>query len=680
MKSAGRKCYSEKTALIDCRWWVIAGMLVLLLAPIASAQSMPRTREPVTLHVTLEAGDQLAPEYPIATLGTAPDDSAVLGLVWAPVPVGWFGSVWGLHLVSSEGVLPTNLATSGTGTLAGLNFYTLVNADPVANHTYQAMLSYDPSLGSVSVRVEDVTAGRTLVERGLALLPYDGSYVPTQTETDTNRLVRVESGFTPAGLTWRLVHVEPNGTMPPANPVDRTRPVDLYVQMPWKELPGSLRLRLDDEVIGTFHDVTSGALFQTVLDEYPAGSYQVALEYVDQGTSVVLGETDVSIGVVSAWLEGVTATVTGSREVTISGQLVVRADAEVPDITVGLDAVLNRVGLSAEASGTTYRFTSEADARQSLPTHPIPTLTETEVYLPFTATMEVSSVEWPYRLWEVKLVPVVESPAAARLMEYTGQVRIYAEQEPGPGQTLRVMSYNIHHGEGMDGTLDLQRIADAIAYSGADIVGLQEVDVRTRRSGGVDQLAVLAELLRMEWAFGSNLLYQGGNYGNGLLSRYPMMQTENTRLPNIGGESRGLLSATVDVDGRPVTVYVTHLSLNDEENQLQRRRIAEILEREEHPFVVLGDMNVPWDFTQSPLFADAAQDAWLEAVDLSAPDSPMRRNITMGSTFSSSSPTQRIDYIFVSDEVDVTGSGSVFTIRTLASDHLPLVAELELKD
>src|SRR5512136_2750485 len=90
------------------------------------------------------------------------------------------------------------------------------------------------------------------------------------------------------------------------------------------------------------------------------------------------------------------------------------------------------------------------------------------------------------------------------------------------GLTFRVMSYNIHHGEGLDGKVDLQRIAELIKRERADLVGLQEVDKGTARTGRRDFPAELAALTGMTCVFSNNYPYQGGEYGNALLTRFPV--------------------------------------------------------------------------------------------------------------------------------------------------------------
>ncbi|MCA9160258.1 MAG: endonuclease/exonuclease/phosphatase family protein, partial [Planctomycetales bacterium] len=100
---------------------------------------------------------------------------------------------------------------------------------------------------------------------------------------------------------------------------------------------------------------------------------------------------------------------------------------------------------------------------------------------------------------------------------------------------VTVLSYNIHHAEGVDGRLDLDRIAAVIRRSQADLVSLQEVDQCVTRSERVDQPRELAKRLGMHVVFGANIDLQGGEYGNAVLSRYPIKFNKNHLLPNVGG-------------------------------------------------------------------------------------------------------------------------------------------------
>ncbi|MCP9491768.1 MAG: endonuclease/exonuclease/phosphatase family protein [Solirubrobacteraceae bacterium MAG38_C4-C5] len=249
-----------------------------------------------------------------------------------------------------------------------------------------------------------------------------------------------------------------------------------------------------------------------------------------------------------------------------------------------------------------------------------------------------------------------------------------AGAEPrAPDRELSVMSYNIHVGIGEDDRLDLQRIADEIRASGAEVAGLQEVDRHwAARSDFVDQAQWLAEELDMHVVYGANLdrdpLSPGEprrQYGTAILSDHPILSSRNTLLPRPeGGEQRGLLEAVINVRGVRVRIANTHLQHNSAvERAAQVERIMELLADSEEPVVLTGDLNaVPGSPEIAPL-SERYDDAWLEGGEGD------------GFTFSAANPDRRIDYIFVSPQIDVE---SAEVVDTLASDHLPLVAELEL--
>ena len=285
-----------------------------------------------------------------STPGDFPD---VLGLVWARVPLSWFGSTWGLHLVSAQGLLPNNLAADGSGPLSGLKFYTLVSVNPASGHRYEAVLSYDPLSGAVALRVGDVTEGRTLVERGLTLAPYSGVYYSTPAETGSHMVVDVHRRFEPYGLNWRLVQPEPDGVHISVDVVDRRRPVHVRLLSPWNELPGGVRLQIGASEIGRIEGIGNETLFPLVLDGLPAGHYDARLDYLYRDEVVASFVRPFHLGVVEARLEGIEIHVGGPDEIQIRGDVVLTADGPVRDVTVALDAVLSRVELEARDYGTT---------------------------------------------------------------------------------------------------------------------------------------------------------------------------------------------------------------------------------------------------------------------------------------------------------------------------------------
>jgi endonuclease/exonuclease/phosphatase family metal-dependent hydrolase len=162
---------------------------------------------------------------------------------------------------------------------------------------------------------------------------------------------------------------------------------------------------------------------------------------------------------------------------------------------------------------------------------------------------------------------------------------------------IRVLTYNIHHGEGMDGEFDLPRLARVIESVQPDLVALQEVDQGTQRSSGVHQLTQLGRLTRMHAAFGKAMDFQGGGYGVGVLSRWPLRRTETHSLPDPPDrEPRTSLTVAVRVGrtGPLVQFTSTHLdSGRDLANRMaQASELNNFLVRDDGvPAILAGDLN-----------------------------------------------------------------------------------------
>src|SRR5437773_925395 len=95
---------------------------------------------------------------------------------------------------------------------------------------------------------------------------------------------------------------------------------------------------------------------------------------------------------------------------------------------------------------------------------------------------------------------------------------------------IRVVTYNIRHGEGMDHKIDLLRIAKVIVAAKPDIVALEEVDQGTKRTSGSDQPAEFARLTGMKVVFGRNIPYDGGGYGTAVLTKLPVRSSSSVKL------------------------------------------------------------------------------------------------------------------------------------------------------
>lgn len=243
-------------------------------------------------------------------------------------------------------------------------------------------------------------------------------------------------------------------------------------------------------------------------------------------------------------------------------------------------------------------------------------------------------------------------------------------------RSLRVLSYNIHHGEGMDGKLDLERIAEVIKSVDPDLVALQEVDKGTDRTGRVDQPAVLAELTGMHVVFEKNIDYQGGEYGNAVLSRVPIERYTNHPLPQLTpDEQRGMLEVHVELQGRPIVFFATHFDYHGDDNE--RLASADMLkalieQQETQTVIVAGDLNTRPDSAVIEKVTAFLIDTYIPASESApAPGSP-------GFTYPANEPDRRIDYILHTPDAGLQATESRVIEEAVASDHRPLLTVYEM--
>jgi endonuclease/exonuclease/phosphatase family metal-dependent hydrolase len=231
------------------------------------------------------------------------------------------------------------------------------------------------------------------------------------------------------------------------------------------------------------------------------------------------------------------------------------------------------------------------------------------------------------------------------------------------------MSYNIHVGVGMDKQLDLQRIADVIIREHPDFVGLQEVDRGVKRTEGKDEIAELARMTGMEYAFAHNLDYQGGQYGVAILSRFPIRKVDHRLYANRReAERRGMIRAEIEVNGRKLNFVTTHLDYQFEDGRLfETEQLLGFLDGVAGSLIVVGDFNDTPSGTAYKLMLAGFDDAW--AIGKPKDD---------GLSYPADKPVKRIDYVFTR-RADRIKSKKAWLVNTLASDHLPVVVDLELR-
>ncbi len=236
------------------------------------------------------------------------------------------------------------------------------------------------------------------------------------------------------------------------------------------------------------------------------------------------------------------------------------------------------------------------------------------------------------------------------------------------GQVIKVLSYNIHHAENMKGEVDIQGIANIILATNPDLVALQEVDSATNRVKKANQLKQLAEATGMYIYFGKAMEHDGGGFGNGVLSRYPIEKSYNIALPakGNGSEPRNAAVITVKLPGDSLLQFAsTHLDhLEDPTDRLaQSTLLNQHFSANQLPVIIAGDFNALPPSKE----ITAVKNIFLDATE------------KLGPTWPSDKPTQKLDYVFLANKLQWHVINAFVVEETIASDHRPVICELLLK-
>ncbi|MEU7599781.1 endonuclease/exonuclease/phosphatase family protein [Streptomyces sp. NPDC041003] len=261
------------------------------------------------------------------------------------------------------------------------------------------------------------------------------------------------------------------------------------------------------------------------------------------------------------------------------------------------------------------------------------------------------------------MVTLTSPPVGARARDLGGEIPV------------RVVSYNIHAGIGSDEVFDLDRQAAVLRALHADVIGLQEVDVRWgARSRWLDTADELGRRLAMHVSFAPIYRFGSREFGVAVLSGHRVLASENHWITRLSTQTAtdpaaaptpapapGFGEVVLRVRGAPLRVYVTHLD-HRADPAVRTAQVAEmrqIMRRASGPKVLLGDFNAPHSAPElGPLWRDVTD------ADPGGPTHPARK------------PVKRIDYVAVSAGVRVHGA---HVADTLASDHRPVVTDLRLR-
>jgi endonuclease/exonuclease/phosphatase family metal-dependent hydrolase len=198
---------------------------------------------------------------------------------------------------------------------------------------------------------------------------------------------------------------------------------------------------------------------------------------------------------------------------------------------------------------------------------------------------------------------------------------------------------------------------------------LQEVDRGVKRTEGKDEIAELARMTSMNYAFAHNLDYQGGQYGVAILSRFPIGAIDHRKYENKReAERRGMIRVEVNVGGKTISFVTTHLDYQYEDGRVfEAEQLLGFLSTQKAPLIVVGDFNDEPVGSAYKLMAAGFEDAWIRS-----------RAKSEGLSYPADKPVKRIDYVFTRQS-DRIRAKKAWIVNTLASDHLPVVADLELR-
>lgn len=242
----------------------------------------------------------------------------------------------------------------------------------------------------------------------------------------------------------------------------------------------------------------------------------------------------------------------------------------------------------------------------------------------------------------------------------------WAQLPVDSSRVVRVLTFNIYHGETMKGDFDLDLIAEVIGSVDPDLVALQEVDFNTNRARNMDLATELGIRTGLAPLFGQAMPYDGGGYGEGILSRYSFLSTKNHALSaQEGKEPRAALEVNVLLKSQDTIRFIgTHLDHTKEETDriTQAYALNRLFAKDKKPSILAGDLNArPGSKTMRILFEE-----WKRSSSEDEPTAPAVR------------PRAKIDYILFRPAHRWRVLETRVINEQVASDHRPVLSVLEL--
>ena len=242
---------------------------------------------------------------------------------------------------------------------------------------------------------------------------------------------------------------------------------------------------------------------------------------------------------------------------------------------------------------------------------------------------------------------------------------------------LKTITFNMCHGEGMDGIIDVERQAKFLKKYKPDIIFLQEIDMYTQRVYSENQIYKMAKGVGLYYrSMGINIKYKNGYYGDGILSRFPIEYSANYLMPLVDheNEQRGILCNKISFGTTKINLFSVHFPTNEEERKLGADELLSIIEKidENEIIIVGGDFNIgvkkigkhKYEFTESNTYPE------YETIK-----TVLNRIENNEDTWFSSIGHGCIDTIFYSKNITVR---KIETIANDYSDHSAVYAEFEV--
>lgn len=234
---------------------------------------------------------------------------------------------------------------------------------------------------------------------------------------------------------------------------------------------------------------------------------------------------------------------------------------------------------------------------------------------------------------------------------------------------VKVMTYNIHHANppSKPGLIDLDAVAAVINVEKPDLVGLQEVDQFTRRSGNIDQAKLLAQKTGLHYQFFKAIDYDGGAYGIAILSKFPILSSSKVDLPQVmKGEERVMANIMVSLPNKNKVIFAnTHLDAQrpDSNRVVQMKSILKELDGRSEATLLVGDLNC---------------EAGKEPITLLDKNFTRSCLLNCAATIPEIKPVKTIDYIALKNAKWEVKEHKVIP-ETYASDHRPVIVVYQVK-